>query len=100
MKKASIIAATLLVVFGVTFGFVLSLNEDANAFQLCGWQCEFRTVWSHDTGEYCPCNGIGTTIYYVYRESSCLGGPRNCQYVKLWAGCWNGEVKIVQMCLL
>ncbi len=100
MKKAVVFVMAFVMVFGVTFGFILSLNEDAHAFELCTWQCEFRTLWTHDTGPLCPCNGVGSAIYYVYRQSTCLGGPRNCQYAKLWSGCWGGEVHISQMCIL
>jgi hypothetical protein len=99
MKKTVVLAMTFVMVFGVTLGFVLTFNENAHAFDRCTWQCEFRTLWTHDTGTLCPCHAGSTAIYYVYRQSTCLGGPLNCQYVKRWMGCWNGEVQIAQMCV-
>lgn len=94
MKRATIIASTFLVVFGLTAGIVLSLNEDANAVYLCSWQCTFVTSWTTSTGPECPGTCPSSMIYKITRRSTCVGGPLNCPFVKEVIGCWDGEEPI------
>jgi hypothetical protein len=90
MKKATIISATFLVVFGLTLGAVLSLNQDANAVSLCSWRCTFKTTWTTLTGPECPGICQPDMIYKITRRSTCAGGPLNCPFVNEVIGCWNG----------
>jgi hypothetical protein len=86
MKKPIMLSAVLLFVFGMTFGIVLTLNEDAMAIDECSWECQFRLYCSSTTGPNCG----GYAPYYVFRKSTCTGGPLNCPFVNEWIGCWSG----------
>jgi len=90
MKKAIILASTFLVVFGLTLGIVLSLNEDANALYQCAWECAFKTTWTTYTGPECPGTCPSSMIYKITRRSTCVSGPLNCPYVNEVIGCWDG----------
>jgi hypothetical protein len=93
MKKLTILAATFLLVFGMTLGVLLSFNEDANAIGLCSWRCGLKMDWTHQTGELCPGTCPASDIYYVYLRSTCIGGPLNCPWVNNFSGCWDGTIQ-------
>jgi hypothetical protein len=90
VRKATIISATFLVVFGLTFGIVVGLSNQAKAIPPCGSQCLTRTVWSHYTGPLCPGSCPGSDIYYIYRQATCIGGPLNCPIFTEVFACWDG----------
>jgi hypothetical protein len=89
MKKAAILASTFLVVFGLTLGIVLSLNENANASVECTWHCTFKVTWTNQTGPLCPGNCPAGMTNYIVRRSTCTGGPFNCPFVNEVIGCWD-----------
>ncbi len=90
MKKTTILVSTFLVVFGMTLGILLSLNEDAHAMYECSYRCTFRTTWTTSTGPECPGTCPQGMIYKITRRSTCLAGPLNCPYVYEVIGCWDG----------
>lgn len=91
MKRATILASTFLVVFGLTLGIVLSLNENANAMWECTGQCTFKITWTTATGPECPGICPEGMIYKITRRSTCLAGPFNCPFVNDVIGCWDGS---------
>ena len=99
MKRAAFLSTALLVVFGMSLGIVVSLNEDAQAVYECVWQCTFKTKCTTQTGPECPGTCPPSAIYYIRKTSTCTGGPLNCPYVNEVIGCWNGEEPCIG-CLL
>jgi len=90
MKKSVVFSAVFLAVFGLAIGMTVALTENANAIDQCQWQCQFKTVWSLETGPECPGECGDGMIYAIYKKSTCTGGPLNCQYVYYVFGCWDG----------
>jgi hypothetical protein len=90
MKKSAILSALFVFTFVATFGFVISLSENAYAAEQCAFLCLTELDRSYDTGPLCPQDCPASMIYYIWRVESCQGGPLNCPNLQVFAGCWDG----------
>jgi hypothetical protein len=88
MKKVTACSFLFVFTLSLTMGFVISFNDSANALYQCSYYCLKEYNCSNDTGPLCT---DPEKPYYVYRQSSCLGGPLNCTFVKIFMYCWDGE---------
>ncbi|MEZ5360419.1 MAG: hypothetical protein R3F48_16520 [Candidatus Zixiibacteriota bacterium] len=89
MKKAVIFSSLFAITFSLALGITVMLTTDnAHAIWQCSWECTYRTWASSDPGDgvICPVDA-----YYVYKQSTCAGGPLNCENHKWIVGCaWPG----------
>lgn len=85
MKKTVIFSSLFAFTFALALGItVMFTTNDAAAIWQCGWECTYRFIESNDPGDgvICP-----TDSYYVYKQSTCAGGPLNCENHKWIVGC-------------
>lgn len=92
MKKATIYASLFLLAFGITAGLVTVTYDQAQAYQLCEFECVGHFYCNtHQTGPLCESNP--KLPYYKYWVATCIGGPLNCPPTH-WVGCCAGLVPI------
>lgn len=89
MKKLVVLPLLFVFTFGLTAGFTLTFNEEAQATPTCSYYCQYDFYCTLETGPLCPYG----RPYYAYRYSSCVGGPFNCPYEFEFFGCWRGTGK-------
>ncbi len=93
MKKLTILSSLFVVAFGLALGMTVMFHTPAKAIWVCDYQCLFRTECTTQTGPLCG----GSTPYYVYKKSTCAGGPLHCPNVYEWIGCWNGTLPCIPL---
>ncbi len=85
MRKSLIFTSVFALTFTLALGItVMMTNNDALAIWQCSWECTFNTYVSNDFGDGVICD---LDQYYVYKKSTCAGGPLNCPNEKWIVGC-------------